>query len=266
MQHPAWKERGPEWAHLAPGVRFHLSPLTGELQARVTALTAELMAGLVTGRRDLSQLGFEGVELGALEDPKTIAGIATLAAGVEYCEALLLDWEGIVDEAGDKIEIGEGAELRHVAIVAALRHGPPEGGNALLEPLMAWIERPKGPIAAEQGRLRKLAKFSFTPAAADHCLGCALAEAGCSKGGDDDGDICPRVEHQPRTEPGIAAWNAAHKPGIIQRAGMEGAITGFDYTAALHLYAGQAAPDFVRCLQAIELGMLEGRAEGRKEP
>lgn len=260
--HEAWKPKGPEWARLAPGVRWLLRPLTGDVQAYVSARVAKTISGLYQSRADLEDLGFDPSELGALSDLNVLAGFSVYCGAVYTAEKLLDEWEGIDDpDTGQTVPIGP--EL----IRAALRYGTPEGGPALLGPFMAWLEKPRMPIAADLRRLRELAKWEHG-GGLTHCEGCELMGADCAKGGTDGGDRCPRLEHAPQTEAGIAALAASRHSGLWRRAGMGGQLTGLDYAGCLAIAEAEGLADhggFMRCLAAIESGALEAAAERVKD-
>lgn len=260
--HEAWKPRGPEWATLAPGVKWLLAPVTGEIQAYVSARVARTMAGLYQSRVDLEDLGFDPEELGELRDLNVLAGLSVFAGAVYTAERVLEAWKGIDDpETGAPVEIGP------ESIRAALRHGTPEGGPALLQPFMAWLDRPRAPIAADLRRLRDLARWEHG-GGGEHCRGCEAVDAPCAQGGEDGGARCPRFENAPQSELGIAALAISRRMGVWKRAGMGGQITGIDYGACLDLAQADGVADqggLVRCLAAIEAGAAEALAEKAKE-
>ena len=88
--HPAWKPRGPEWVTLAPGVRWLLRALTGDLQARVTAKVARMLSGAEETRAALEEIGYEADEMGLLGDLDVLAGFSTMLAACFYADELLL--------------------------------------------------------------------------------------------------------------------------------------------------------------------------------
>jgi hypothetical protein len=263
VAHPAWGEpEAPKWATLAPGVRFLMKPVTGATQAMVNARVARCIGALQEGRAVLEDIGFDAAEMGVIGDLEQLAGLSIYLAGVFTADVVVEAWEGLDDAAG--VPIPRSPE----AIRAALMHGPPEGGNALLEPFMAWLDRPRIPIAAECRRLRELAKWEHG-GGLKHCEGCDLVAAECSRGGTDAGARCPRAANAPQTEPGIAALAVTRHAGVWRRAGMGGALVGLDMTACLAL-ASKNAHDaasfldegaFIRCLAALETGALEAAAE-----
>ncbi len=255
MPPPEWKPRGTEWATIAPGVRFLLKPVTGELQAEVQARVAATIGNLQNGRADLEGLGFEDEDMGVLADLNVLAGLSVFASGVYHGEKLIEAWEGIDDP-----DTGEPVEVNPETIRAVLRIGTPEGGPALLMPFMAWLDRPRQPIAADMRRLRALAEWE-QGGGLKHCEGCTQIDADCAQGGTDAGDRCPRLENAPRTPAGIAALTASRKAGAWRRAGISGTLTGLDYVACLAMYQGGDEGSFVRCLSAIEAGTLGATAE-----
>jgi hypothetical protein len=262
-RHTAWEEIGSAWVPIAPGVRFLLKPVTGDVVALVQSRVAKMMADIVNSRADLSALGFEDAALGVLGDLDMVAGVSVFAAAVFYGEALIEDWDGIVDPTtGEKIDVTEFAEpeLRALAIRSAMRFGTPEGRLALMPPFMAWVDAPRMPTAADQRRLREGAKWDFSAMGAEHCKGCAVTNARCARLGDDGGALCPRVANAPQTAPGIAALEISRLAGVWRTGGM-GGLVGLDYAAALALYTGPDEAGLVRCLAAIEAGALEAAAE-----
>jgi hypothetical protein len=259
--HDAWKPRGPEWAPLAPGVRWLLRPMTGDLQAYVNARVARTVSNLFQSRADLEDLGFEAEELGTLSDLNVLAGLSVYCSGVYAAEKLLDAWQGIDDP-----ETGQPVEITPQSIRAALRLGTPEGGPALLGPFMAWLDKPRAPLAAELRRLRALSKWEQS-GGLTHCEGCEACGADCARGGTDGGDPCPSKVNLPQTEPGIAALAASRHNGVWRRAGMGGQLCGLDYAACLDIAQADGLADpgaFVRCLAAIEAGALEAAAEKAK--
>ena len=257
--HDAWKPPGPEWVSLAPGVRWLIWPYNGDLQAIVSAKVAKTVAGVFESRAALDDLGFDAEELGALGDLNVLAGLSVFCGAVFAAELIVKEWTGI-----DHAQTGEPIPVSPEAIRAALRYGTPEGGPALLGPFMAWLERPRQPIAADVRRLRALAKWEHG-GGLTHCQGCAIAAAPCASGGTDGGAPCPSKVNLPQTEPGIAARAAAANHGVWLRAGMAGQLVGLHYGQCLEIArASQSALDegaFIRCLCAIEAGALEAAAE-----
>lgn len=260
--HPAWKPRGPEWATLAPGVKWLIRPMTAEVQAVVSARVSRAIGSLQESRAILEDMGFDPEEMGELGNLDVMAGFSVFLGGVYAAEALLDAWHGIEDEDGQPIAVTP------EAIRAALRFGPPEGGSALLQPFMAWLDRPRMPIAADQRRLRELAKWEHL-GGMEHCRGCDLVGAECANGGTDGGDRCPRAVNAPQTVPGIAALAASRHSGAWKRSeGLSGGLIGLDYAACLAIAeaagaAGHTA-EVVRCLAAIEAGALEAAVEKAK--
>ena len=263
MTHDAWKPRPPEWVSLAPGVSWLIHPITGDLQALVNASVAKTVSDVYTGRGALEDMGFEASDLGVLGDLDVLSGFSVYCAAVFTAERVVEAWRGI-----DDADTGEAIEVTPESIRAALRFGTPEGGPALLQPFMAWLDRPRQPIAAEVRRLREFAKWEHGGGAA-HCDGCDQFGADCARGGTDAGDRCPRFVNAPQTEPGLAAWAAAKHQGVWVRAGMAGQLVGLNYAACLEIArAGEARIDegaVIRCLGAIEQGALEAAAEKAKE-
>jgi hypothetical protein len=261
--HPSWKPRGPEWAPLAPGVSFLIRPVTAELQAFVNAKVARAIGSLEHGRAILEDVGFEPDDFGALTDLDVLAGFSVMLSAIYYGEKLIEAWRGV-----DDAETGEPVPVTPETIRMVLRLGTPEGGSALMEPFLAWLDRPRLPIAGDQRRLRNLAKWEHGGGLA-HCDGCDLANADCARGGADGGARCPRSLNAPQTEPGMAALAATRSPGVWRRAGMAGALIGLDYAGCLAIAHAKAGEDhawldeaaLVRCLSAIEAGAIEAEME-----
>jgi hypothetical protein len=261
--HPAWKPRGPEWATLAPGVKWLIRPLTGEVQAVVSARVARAVGSLQEGRGVLEEAGFEAEDLGQLADLDVLAGLSVFLGAAYLADLLVEAWHGIEDP-----DTGEEVELTPVAIRAALRLGAPGGGSALMEPFLAYVQRPQQPIAAESRRLRELAKWEHL-GGGEHCRGCEAVSAECALGGTDDGDRCPRAINAPQTPAGIAALAATRTAGVWRREGMSGRLVGLDYATCLTLIDATAADTAewldraaaVRFLQAIEAGAIEATIE-----
>src|SRR5579863_5968867 len=98
--HEAWsKAREPEWAQLAPGVRWKLRPYDGQVQSVVQAKVAQTVGRIFQGRAELTGLGFDEADLGELGNLDTLLGLSVFAGAVFAAELLLEDWEGI--EAAD---------------------------------------------------------------------------------------------------------------------------------------------------------------------
>lgn len=260
--HPAWKPRGPEWAPLAPGVRWLLRPRTAYTDSIVGPQVAATMAALYTGRAGLERVRLDLDDFGDLKDLTVLAGLSDLVAAVLYAELLVEAWDGMSDLEGAPIE------LSPEALTEALILGSPDVGQPLFQPFMAWVNRPREPIAAEQRRLRELAKWEYS-GGGSHCGGCAEVKADCAHGGTDGGELCPRVRFAPRTSPGLTAWTITRRPGLWRLAGMDGQIVGLDYGSALAVAIAEAGAakewldeaGFVRCLSAIEIGALSGAAD-----
>jgi len=258
--HPAWKPPVAEWVGLAPGVRFLMRSPSADERLTAASMTAQLMANLREGRGDLMALGFEG-EIGLIEDENVLLGISALAGAAFLADAIVDDWEGFCDEAGEAIP------LTQTAMRAALRWGPPEGGTPICETFLAWCDRARTPIGKDLERLRALALWEYG-GGAKHCEGCKELNEACATGGlDSEGSTCPRDRHKPLSVPGIAAWFATRSPGTWQRAGINGTLAGLNYPSAMA--RGQAhgcydAGALVRCLEAVEAGALEAEMERLK--
>ena len=66
----------------------------------------------------------------------------------------------------------------------------------------------------------------------------------------------------PQTPEGALVADLALTPGLIRRAGMDGAPVGFDYTAALAFAPeGCSAADFAHLLRRAEAGLMVGFAK-----
>jgi hypothetical protein len=75
---------------------------------------------------------------------------------------------------------------------------------------------------------------------------------------------------------GMVSWEAAQRPGIWRRAGMDGSITGLDLAEAMitaHAHFGQTAEELddtdlalVDAFAAIEIGALDGIAATKPTP
>jgi len=276
VTHPAWAPSEPTWVQLAPGVRWLLQRPDGVTQRVVAAEVASVMSRVFHGRAALEELGFD---LDA-DHPDTIRGLdldrlqgySSVLAAVYTAQRCLKGWEGIVDP-------GTGEPLDHTdveAIRAALIHGAPPEGQSLLAPFMSWVEQPKVPMAAEVVRLRKRAK-DWWGGGRERCLACQDDAEPCSKGAsapkpDDPAkrELCPQIDTAPQTAAGRLAWAlASSTPGLWERAGMAGAITGLKHGDALLAYETQAAKGSdnldhgaaFEAFRAIETGALEAFAE-----
>jgi hypothetical protein len=242
---------------LAPGVRWYLKPYTGDMLALVLGQTSGFMASVVAGRASMIEMGFD-TDLGVLTEVNDIASLSILASAVFAAKALLLDWEGFADAEGQKI-----AHDEEGAIAAALRYGPPGGGQPILEAFLAWMDKPRRPINADCRRLRELAEYEFK-GGGTHCEGCAQEGAACVMGGVAEGHggtVCPRIEHAPQSAEGVAAWKACQAQGVWRRSDTSGALMGLDFAQALAWTRAQDVHDdgaVFRCLLAIEVGALAG--------
>lgn len=254
--HPAWKPRKAEWVMLAPGVRFKMRVPNGEERLMAAAETAKAMATLRDGGELLEGFGLEG-ELELIQ-PDVIMGLAALVGAAFLADQVVEDWEGVGDENGEPIPLtGETMRL-------CLRQGLPDGGAPLVEAFLAWCDKSRAPVAQDLARLRALAEWEFSLSGPEHCKGCALEGAACATGGKPEGGaLCPRTKNQPQTMPGLAAWAVAMRPGLWQRAGMGGAISGLSYADALAAAQAEGCHDLgglVRCFGAIEAGALAAMA------
>lgn len=274
--HPAWAISEPQWVQLAPGVRWLLQRPDGVTQRVVAAEVASVMGRVFHGRAALEELG---LDLDA-DHPDTVRaldldrlnGYASILAAVYTAQRCLKSWEGIVDP-------DTGQDLDHTdpeAIRAALIYGAPPEGQSLLAPFMSWVEQPKIPMAAEILRLRKRAK-DWWSGGRERCLACQDDGERCAKGesapkADDPmkREICPQLDTSPQTAAGQMAWAlATSAPGLWDRAGVNGAITGLKHGDALLAYEAQcsenaAAADHgaaFAAFRAIEAGALEALAE-----
>ena len=265
-RHPAWTEPAPEWVTLAPGVRWCLMRPDGAVQTVVASDVAAAMARVYDGRAGLEALGLDPEsDTGGALKLEQIAGYASVLSACLYAQKCLSEWEGIDDpETGNPLDVTDPDAIRN-----ALLYGPPPGGSPLLVPFLAWVEGPRRPMAAETVRLRKLAKDHWGRGA-ERCRACIDMGEGCAKGASVDGELCPRLSLAPRTPEGIACWGIASLTyGLWLRAGMDGAITGLDYQAALLAFEAdrgliEERPDVgaaFAVFRAIEQGRMEAEAE-----
>lgn len=266
MSPDGWKPREPEWADLAPGIRWLIKPRDGSVDAMIEAQVAQIMGRFYEGRADLERVRLPVELFGDIADLDKLAGLSVLIGAILYADQLVEAWEGM-----DHVENGEPLELNGENLTAALFLGPPEGGGPMYETFLAWVKRPTFPVAADAKRLRELAKWEFG-GGAKHCEGCDQFGSACAKGGTDGGDLCPRRLNQPRTAPAIAAWRASNSPGAWLRAGMGGEITGLDRRACLASATAEGGQGWldeaavIRHLSAIEAGALEALAERTDKP
>lgn len=276
MTHPAWSIAEPQWVQLAPGVRWLLKRPDGVTQKVVAAEVAAIMGRVFHGRAALEELG---LDLDA-EHPDAVRGLdldrlngyASILAAVYTAQRCLRGWEGIADP-------NTGEVLDHTdpeAIRAALIHGAPPEGQSLLAPFMSWVEQPKQPMTAEIFRLRKRAK-DWWGGGRERCLACVDEGEACAKGESaakvDDPqkrELCPQLDGAPQTAPGRMAWDlATTTPGLWDRAGMGGSITGFKHGDALIAYEAQCGDNAeaadhgaaFAAFRAIESGALEAMME-----
>jgi hypothetical protein len=259
-QKEAWDRwREPRWQSMGNGVSFYCAPPTAEILLAGAAEAQRVIGGLQEGRADLERYGFTAPEMGVLQNLSVLAGLSVLVSAVTVAELIVLDWKGVCTDEGEAVPFD--AEL----LVDAFRLGTPDGGPALVQPFMAWLDRPRIAIGADVRRLRELTKWEHS-GGAKHCEGCAIEDAACSRGGTDDGARCPTLANQPQTVAGRAALAATRHEGVWRRAGIGGELAGLDFVQCLVLAEAQGCDDaaaLVRCLGAIEAGALEAAAEKR---
>src|ERR1044072_6022274 len=95
------------------------------------------MQRLIEGAEVLEEYGVDAGDFGQLGDLDVMAGFAQLVTACAYAEILLVDWEGVVDDAGAPVEISP------AAVRAALIYGAAERGPLLLSPFLRWINGPR---------------------------------------------------------------------------------------------------------------------------
>lgn len=262
----AWQIPEPEWVPLAPGVRWLLQIPDGGVRAVVQADVAAIMSKVYQGREGLEALGLEDTgAMGEVFDLDRLSGYASCLTACLYARHCLKGWEGIDHpKTGEPLDFADADNVR-----AALLHGAPPVGQPLLAPFLAWVERPRRPMAAESIRLRDLAA-DFWNGGAERCRACADEGDPCQKGAATEGEICPRLKNTPLTPEGVTAWAiASGTSGLWLRAGMEGVVIGLDYRAALLAFEadrGQSreAPDLgaaFAAFRAIEAGRMQAEAE-----
>jgi hypothetical protein len=122
---------------LVPGIVWTLRPLSGPIKLSIEAMVQKRMATLREGRGALEAMGFEGDDFGILKDPEIMVGLAMFMAACAYAEALLVDWTGMKDEAGNDLPITE------ETIRLALNYSPDGGPPLLLSPFIALIDAPR---------------------------------------------------------------------------------------------------------------------------
>jgi hypothetical protein len=269
----AWETPEPEWVNLAPGVRWLLRRPNGIDERVVAAETAAVMARVYEGRAALQDLGLDvdGVDASPALDLERLSGQAQVFAACLHARRLLAGWEGIEHPtSGEPLDHTDPANVQ-----AALIYGPPPQGASLLSPFLAWLNRPLRPMASEGVRLKARAK-DWWSGGAERCRACADESTPCSKGGAEPSaddptrhELCPLLTTEPRTAEGQLAWSIATTGmGLWQRAGIGGAITGFDYGAALKLFESARRASSSECdvgaafvaFRAIEAGTLEAMA------
>lgn len=260
----AWKLPGPEWAPLAPGVRWLLKRPDGAVRAFVSSEVSGLISRVFDGRAGMETLGLdESPEFDAALSLERIQGLASVATACLYAKHCLIDWEGIDDPTtGQSLDPADPDAIR-----AALLHGPPPWGQPLLSGFLSWLEAPRRPMAREALRLRDLAQDHWG-GGAERCRACVDEGDGCAKGSSTEGEICPRLKNAPTTPEGEIAWSiASTTSGIWQRAGMGASIIGLDYGSALltfeSLVPSSGEPDFGAayvCFRAIEAGRMQAEA------
>lgn len=275
MVHSAWSPSEPTWVQLAPGVRWLLERPNGVTQRVVAAEVAAVMGRVFQGRAALEELG---LDLDA-DHPDTIRGLdldrlqgyASVLAAVYTAQRCLKGWEFVDPTTAEPLDHTDPEAIR-----AALIHGAPPEGQSLLAPFMAWVDQPKVPMTAETLRLRKRAK-DWWGGGRERCLACHDDGEPCAKGASepkpDDPtkrEICPQIETAPLTAAGQAAWTiATTTPGLWERSGMSGVVTGLKHADALIAYetqcvAGHEDADHgsaFAAFRAIETGALEAMAE-----
>lgn len=259
--HTAWSPPAPAWVPMAPGVRWKLRPPTGEEQALAAGQVGVSMRRLFEGRAVLESIGFAAEEMGVTGDLERLNGLSGVFMAAHLARCCLSEWEGMDDP-----ESGEPLEITPETIQHALIFGPPPWGKPLTTPFLAWLESTSNSMGGETMRLRRRARDGWA-GGFDRCAACADEASDCSKGGSEGGEICPLRQFAPRTVEGDRAWEVSLTPGLWQRAGMEGAVTGLDYGAALlaaeALGSGVSVGNLFSAFRAIEAGRLEAEAHRR---
>jgi hypothetical protein len=128
---------------LIPGVVWTLRPITGPIKLAVEAKVQRRMAALREGRGALEAMGFDGDDFGILKDPEILFGLSMFEAACCFAQALLVEWTGLEDEAGQALALDEDN------IRAALNFSPDGGAPVLLSPFIALIDGPRWTRQAE---------------------------------------------------------------------------------------------------------------------
>ncbi len=263
--HPAWGEREPEWVPLAPGVRWRLKRPDGAVQAVVSADVAAVMSRVYNGRAGLEELGLDPeTDTGGALTLDRIGGYASILTACLYARHCLIEWALVDPQTGDVLDCADVEAIR-----MALIEGPPEGGQPLLTPFLAWVQGPQQPMLWEADRLKQLARDHWS-GGAERCRACVDDGEACARGAATEGEICPRLNHAPQTGPGQSAWDiASTTSGLWIRGGLSGQVSGLDYRAALlafetlnggSLALADVGSAFV-AFRAIEQGRLQAEFE-----
>lgn len=239
-RHPAWADPGPEWVPMAPGIRWHMTPPTRETAAGVAIATGEVMRGTYEDPAFVAAL--------AVSDPATaaerVAGHAAVVAACLYARRCLIEWEGVLDpQTGKPADPTDPVAIRK-AVIEQMAPGRPPG----MVPLLAWVERPHIPFAAEARRLRATS--------AAHWAG----EAASS-------------DEAPQSIEAIACLDMMMTRPDLWCEAVGDRPAGLDYAAALIAFESQSPPDLkatvsnhygtaYAAFRAIEAGRLEGVPHG----
>lgn len=274
--HPAWKPAEAEWVTLAPGVRWLLKRPDGVERHMVAAEVTGIMTRALDGRQAFEEMGlaFDGDEAGTVRglDLDRVSSMGQVLAAVLIAQRCLKGWEGF--------EV-DGVALDHTdpeAVRSALILGAPDTeGTPLLAPFMAWLEKPRQPMAAETRRLRQRAEDWFD-GGQERCAACRLDGETCAKGASapkaDDAikrEMCPQLSTEPQTAHGQVCWQVSTRTaGMWRREGLSGRVTGLDYGAALLAYEAEYPGEVdhgaaFAAFRAIEAGALAAAAK-RAQP
>jgi hypothetical protein len=134
--------------------------------------------------------------------------------------------------------------------------------NALEEKIFARVA-----LEANEGkRIAALARWR-AGGGRSYCRGCRDAGEPCASGRPGrDGEHCPEVRHRPLTREGTWVADVLDRPGVWQRAGMAGTVTGLSLPEALAALPAGLDRDFaILLLGRGENAMVATLAEAAAE-
>lgn len=113
----------PRWVDLGEGVRLKMRFATSIEQAAAEASAQKRIRAAVAGREAFDDIGVDlGITAEQLDDPIWILGLTRYLIACELAAMVIVDWEGVLSDAGEKARLGRG-ELAELLKLEFVRHG-----------------------------------------------------------------------------------------------------------------------------------------------